>query len=129
MKKLLSSTRFWLGGFILLVVISAGLLIYRNASASGAVAVITQDGKEFQQIDLDKVEESYTLRVDHPGGGYNLVLVEYGRISVIEASCPDKVCINQGTISDSLTPIVCLPNKMMIVIEDTTDEPLADAAV
>lgn len=129
MKRLLGSTRFWLTSFIVLVLASAGLLVYRNTSAGGTVAVITQDGQEIQRIDLNKVTNAYTLRVDHPDGGYNLVLVEHGQISVTEASCPDKVCINQGTIHDSLTPIVCLPNKLMITIEGTEDDLMADAAV
>ena len=129
MKKLLRSTRFWLGCFIGLALVSAGFLMYRNASAGGVVAVVTRDGQELQRIDLDKVTEAYTLRAEHPDGGYNLILVEHGKISVTEANCPDKVCIDQGTISDSLTPIVCLPNKVMIAIEDTGNDLAVDVAV
>lgn len=129
MKKVLGSTRFWIGCFVGLILISAGFLMYRNASAGGVVAVVTRDGQELQRIDLDQVTEAYTLRMEHPDGGYNLIQVQHGKISVTEASCPDKVCINQGSISDSLTPIVCLPNKVMIAIEDTGNDLAVDVAV
>lgn len=127
MKNLFRSTRFWVIVFVVLVFVSAGWLMYQNGSAGGTVAVITQDGQELWRIDLDKVEEAYTLRVDSGEGAYNLVLVERGRISITEASCPDKVCIHQGEISNSLTPIVCLPNKVVVAIASSEHELSADA--
>ena len=44
-------------------------------------------------------------------------LVEPGRIRVESADCPDKVCVNQGYISDGTVPIACLPHKLIIRIE------------
>ena len=49
-------------------------------------------------------------------GGSNTILVEQGRIRVIEANCPDQVCVDQGWISNGTVPIVCLPHKLMIQI-------------
>ena len=48
--------------------------------------------------------------------GSNTVTVEKGRICILEADCPDQICVNQGWISDSTVPIVCLPHKLMIEI-------------
>ena len=115
-KELLRSHRFWLAAFAALILLSSLSMLFMRRSAGGSVAVITQDGAEIQRIDLSEVKESYEIKVTNPSGGYNLVLVEPGAISVIEASCPDHVCIAQGKISDSLRPIVCLPNKLMITI-------------
>ncbi|MGE4354258.1 MAG: NusG domain II-containing protein [Oscillospiraceae bacterium] len=118
MKKLLQSTRFWLIVFAAIILFSTAAMFFLKGGGSGTIAVITQDGKELQRIDLSHVTEPYTIRIDSDNGGYNIVEVEPGRIRVLEASCPDQICVNQGWISDSSKPIVCLPNKLMIVIED-----------
>lgn len=104
MSSILRSTRFWVVGLFAMVLISVGVLVFRPDSAEGAIAVITRDGQELHRIDLDGVTQPYTLRIEHPDGEYNLIRVEQGAISVTEASCPDKVCVDQGEIHSSLTP-------------------------
>ena len=42
------------------------------------------------------------------------------------ADCPDKLCINQGKITDSSKKIICLPNK---VIVEVTKKSETDAVV
>ena len=46
-----------------------------------------------------------------------MIRVEPGRIAVIGADCPDKVCVEAGWRSDSASPIVCLPHRLVIRIE------------
>ncbi|MGI6027820.1 MAG: NusG domain II-containing protein [Candidatus Heteroscillospira sp.] len=120
--RFLRSTRFWVLAFAALILFSTLSMFFMRRSADGTTAVITQDGREIERIDLGKVKEPYTIRVDNPNGGYNIILVEKGQVSVTEASCPDKVCIRQGTITTGLKPIVCLPNKVMVIIEDASDD-------
>ncbi len=50
-------------------------------------------------------------------GEYNDILVENGKIRIADASCPDKLCVNMGYISEPLMPITCLPNHLVIRIE------------
>lgn len=52
--------------------------------------------------------------------GYNIVKIHDKGVEIIEASCPDKVCIHQGFITKSSESIVCLPNKVHIKI--TTED-------
>ena len=47
-------------------------------------------------------------------------LCAYKGVEIIEASCPDKVCIHQGFITKASESIVCLPNKVHIKI--TTED-------
>ena len=53
--------------------------------------------------------------------GSNTIQVEPGRIRVLEADCPDQVCVRQGWISDEVTPIVCLPHRLVIQVSGGTD--------
>lgn len=81
----------------------------------GVIARITQDGKVLYEIQLNEVPGPQTYHVNGETG-YNTVLVQQGHVRMMEASCPDQVCVNQGWISDNALPIVCLPNKVIIEI-------------
>jgi len=56
--------------------------------------------------------------------GFNTIHIENGEIWIQDASCPDKNCVHQGKISNDGEIIVCLPNQLLIKIEqeDAEDE-------
>ena len=80
------------------------------------IAQIYQNDKLLYEIDLTKVKEPYTITIDGDNGAENQVLVENGQISTQSASCPDHLCVKQGTISDGILPIICLPNHIRISV-------------
>lgn len=129
LKKTLSN-RFWL---ILLGVIVAGsalaawLLLSRVPT--GSIAAIYLDGELVERIDLAAVTESYTRTYTGKSGITDVVEVARGKIRVKEADCPDQVCIHQGWIETGVVPVVCLPNALVIQIEDGSAEPEIDGAV
>lgn len=93
-----------------------------DGNAAGQ-AIIYQDGKVIETIDLSAVEEAYEKRIEGENGNYNIIQVRPGSIGVIEADCPDKLCQKQGFISDGSVPVVCLPNRLSIEIKKgATDE-------
>ncbi len=92
--------------------------IGRNSEMSMKTAKIYQNGKEIYSISLNEVEESYEIEIDGENGAKNIVLVEKGCISVKEATCPDKICVKAGAITNGNLPITCLPNHLVIKIEE-----------
>ena len=88
---------------------------------------INKNNEIIKKIDLSSNIESYTFNIEDENG-YNVVHVDNNGISIIEASCKDKVCIKAGHIHNSLMPITCLPNKLMIKIENAKKEEV-DATV
>lgn len=102
---------------LLLVVLTCFSYIIYNKKINNKIAKIYQDGNLIYEINLDKVEEAYTIKIDGDKEHYNIVEVRKGEIGIIDASCPDKVCVNMGFVSDGLLPITCLPNKLIIEIE------------
>lgn len=96
--------------------VSAAFLLLRGRGEDRPVARITRDGVLLEEIDLTTVDQPYTLTFEDESGR-NVVMVEQGRIRVSEADCPDRVCVNQGWISDGTVPIVCLPHRLMIEIK------------
>lgn len=82
------------------------------------IADIYQDGKLLTSIPLDQVQESYRFTVTGAEQCFNEIEVRPGSIGIVNASCPDKLCIHQGFVDDSALPVVCLPNKLVIRMRD-----------
>ena len=125
----MKSTKFWVTLTIIMLIVSmaaavAVFLFY----GSGNTAVIYHKGELVDKIHLTTVTTPYTFTINSENGHYNTIQVEQGRICVIDASCPDHVCIQTGWISDGVIPIVCLPNELVIQIESNSDKSVDAAA-
>lgn len=110
----------WIAGFVLLFLLCIGIWLAQNTTESGQTVVISQNGKELYRI---PVTEHKTIRVDGEQGGENLIVIDSGSVSITQADCPDKLCVKQGAVSRTGVPIVCLPHRLVVVIEGReTDE-------
>lgn len=76
--------------------------------------------------------ESYSLKLD---GEYSVidssvemmrVSVKNGIVDVTYANCPDKLCQHQMPISRSNETIVCLPNKIVVIVENKKNDLAGD---
>ena len=106
----------WILIFLSIIVVCAGIMLFRGGTGGDVYAVVKLDGKIIKRIDLSEIEEPYDFRVDFPGG-YNLIRVEKGKIAVIEADCPDKICVHRGFVSNGALPVICLPHRLSITLE------------
>lgn len=109
--------------FLVLSIIASLLFIsskhWQFDGESGSVtAEIYQDGVLIQSILLNEVTEPYTFLVTGENENQNEIEVRTGSIRVLSATCPDKLCVHQGFISDSTLPITCLPNHLVIQIRE-----------
>ena len=98
-----------------MVVVSAivALLVGR---VGVSYARIYLEGELTETVNLLAVAESYTIDVIG-SGGFNVIEIEYGRIRVAQADCPDGSCVRQGWVSSGVVPIVCLPNRLVVAFE------------
>ena len=118
MKK----TAFWVAVIAVILLASVGAILWQNhAKQDAVVAEIYVEGTCVRTVDLSEVKEPETFVV--VGAiGKNTVRVEPGRICVTETDCPDHVCIQMGWLSsENPRPIVCLPNKVVIQLADSTE--------
>lgn len=93
-------------------------IIMRSFLHTANTAEIISDGSVIYEIDLNKSE---TLHIPSPNGGENVVEIKNGVIYISEATCPDKLCVRQGKRGldcSNTTPIVCLPNKLIIAVKN-----------
>ena len=96
---------------VLLVILSLTPLIF-NIESNKNIAEVKLNGNVIRQIDLSKDD---TFVIDSEGGT-NIVKIEDGKIAIVEADCPDKVCVKTGAISNAGEVIACVPHKLIILI-------------
>ncbi len=75
---------------------------------------ITVNGEVVETLDLNK---DTVITISGYGYGENTLLIENGTVRCTYATCPDKVCIDMGVISQSGQMIVCLPNRMIATVK------------
>ena len=105
-----------------IAVFAAGYFLYMHfaPAKAGKEAVVKIDGREVLRFEIDKDGEYTAGEGEH----YNIITVKDGKVNVTEASCPDKLCMYQGPVNRAGEMIICLPNKMVITIEDPESEAL-----
>lgn len=96
--------------FVIIVLFVANNIINEKESESIEIYV---DNKIYKTIQVNGKEE---LEIDI-GDKYNNVKIHDGGVEMTDASCPDKVCVNTGFISEASQRIVCMPNKVVIKIK------------
>ena len=109
--------KFFIIIFAVLAIISVFIIfIASKQNVPIKTAEIVQNGKVIETIDLNDVN-----------GGFNTVHIEKDEISISDANCPDRLCVKQGKIKNSVYPIVCLPHKLVVKIKTENDDSVIDA--
>ena len=96
-------------GVILLAIL--GILIFR---AEGNTVKVTVDGKTFGEYSLN-VDRTVEIKSEF---GSNLLVIKDGKAYVEQASCPDGICSSHRPIHYDGQSIICLPNKVVVLIDD-----------
>ena len=118
-KKMMSAENKHIGKkkkelVLILVILAVSALLYAGTriifSKPPMRVEISVDGTVIETLDLNKDTE---LTVEGWNDGTNHVVIKDGTVHVTKASCPDKVCVNQGTIRRTGEAIICLPNRMI----------------
>ena len=128
--------------FIVLVVIglaaSAALTLSHGEAESGARVIIESGGDLYARYPLSEdrtvvVPAPKQIAADAPAADpgdaassqydyYNVVVISGSTVSVTEASCKNRVCVKHGAISRPGESIVCLPNRLIVRIENGSGE-------
>lgn len=112
---------------IILLSVAAILFIVNYQSSGEQIATIKLDGEVVKSIDLSTITDPVTFTIENGRGGTNTIQAENGKIAITHANCPDQLCVERGFITNSLLPTVCLPNGLVVQIENTTTNQSLDA--
>jgi len=112
------------GDIALIVIALIFLALWLFPAGSGEYADIYVDGKLYGTLSLD---EDTSLLVESEYGK-NTVTVKDGEIYIEDATCPDKLC-QMSHLDKKGGSIVCLPNRVSIIIEGKKSQKEIDVIV
>ena len=128
--------------FIVLVVIglaASAALTLSHGEASGSAKVIIESGGDLyaryplnedrtvvvpapKQNSADAPEADSDAEPSEQYDYYNVIVIHGGSVAVTEASCKNQVCVKHSAISRPGESIVCLPNRLVVRIENGSEE-------
>lgn len=98
---------------IVLCVAALAFLLHETVGGSGAGRVVVKVAGEIEGVyDLSEDQE---IEIN---GGTNILQIKGGKADMVEADCPDQLCVHQKSISRTgESIIICLPNRVTAEIE------------
>lgn len=106
----------WILIIVVLCVAGCAYLSHQLLRNTGAGEVIVKVNGE--------LTGTYSLNEDQEveiNQGSNILEIKNGRADMLEADCPDQLCVHQKAVSASNENIICLPNKVIVEIRSRTD--------
>ena len=99
---------------IVAIIVCAVLLtaaFLRKGSSIGTTVVVSVDGEEYGRYSLLKEQ---VVQI----GDTNTLVIHNHEADMLFAECPDQICVKHTPITDTDENIICLPNKVVVTIED-----------
>lgn len=97
-------------------------LIFLSVLILSIFELTKKEGNHVIVIVNGEIMETYDLNIDkevilsYQDETYNILEIKNHQATIIKASCPDKLCCKQHSISKSNETITCLPNKVVIKV-------------
>lgn len=88
--------------------------IFQLTRKEGANIIVTIDGKQYGTYSLEH-EEVIEIESEY---GTNELIIKDNKAKMEGASCPDQLCVYQHAIDKTGQTIVCLPNKVVVTVEN-----------
>ncbi|TDT60996.1 NusG domain II-containing protein [Fonticella tunisiensis] len=111
--------RFDIVIIILVVIIALGslgvLAIRPQGNYSRKYVEIYSENRLYRKIPFDKTTTERVVVKSNLG--FNIIDISNAKVRIIDADCPDKICIKDGAISKPGDMLVCLPNKVVVEIK------------
>jgi len=106
-------------GVVVLVIMSilgVGYYFYINSMGDERYVNIYLENKLYHSIELtSETDEFITVESEY---GINKIHIYNNGFEVIYADCPDKDDVREGFVNLPGYAVICLPNKLKIIIED-----------
>lgn len=107
--------------FVILLAAALALGVWGRGAASGLSAVISVDGRVTETVNLSLLTGPEVRELTANGYTLRLRLSPDGA-EVLEADCPNQVCVHTGAIHRAGQSVVCLPARISVMLAGTTDD-------
>ena len=100
---------------MILLIISILLFIGIRCFADGS-------GKYVKVYVNDKLTKTFDLHGDtrymiETKNGYNYLIIKNNEARIVDADCPNKICVDKGAISKDHESIICVPHNVVVTID------------
>lgn len=115
-------------GLIVVSLLSSGVILYISAQKKyqSEYVEISVNGKLYKKVSFNNsTEEIIDVKTEL---GENIVKISKGKVQILDADCPDKICVKDGYIEEPGELLVCLPHKVIVEIKGTKNAETDDAA-
>lgn len=102
---------------IVIIVSLITIIILKITKTDSNSAIVYYNDLPILNINLNEKKE-YTVKGDL---GDIIIETGIGKIRVKKENSPKHLCSKQGWVSNNYTPIICLPNKIVIKINNKKD--------
>ncbi len=101
------------------LLLAGGWFWFHGTGAKGRRAEAWLDGKRVAWWELSGATARDTLLT-----GIGPLVVEHGngRVRIVQAPCPNHVCMKQGDASRANERLVCAPSRVVVVVLGNPDE-------
>lgn len=104
-------------GIVAVIAILVSVIFWTNVgSKEGGVVSIYKEGALIKEISLDSDAE-FVIEGDYE----NVVTIKDGKAAITKSDCPGADCVHSGWIHEAGRSIVCLPNRVELRIEGTSE--------
>lgn len=105
-----------------IIIIAACIWLIRAFVVGGDTSGSVEVRIDGELVGTYLLYEDSINKLEYGDGSYNIMVIENGKVSVTEADCPDKHCVNRGSICHKNETIICLPHKLVIKITASDDK-------
>ncbi len=112
------------GDFAVIILVALLALTCILMPQKGSVAAVYVNGELYEKLPLDKD----TQLVIESEFGTNTLIIENSALRIINSDCPNKQCEMQ-TVSKAMRSIVCLPNRLSVIIENGKNDNETDVII
>lgn len=102
----------WILIAAVLLIAGIGLVAFYKAGIQGNGYVTVKIGGETEG--RYSLSENQTVDIQQT----NTLVIKDGKADMVDAVCPDKVCVYQKAISKKHESIICLPNKVIVEVTE-----------
>lgn len=115
-------------GLLVISLLSSGAILYSSArnKYQSQYIEISVKGELYKKISFNgSTEEIIDVKTDL---GENIIKISKGKVQILDADCPDKVCVKDGYIGKPGQTLVCLPHRVVVEIKGVKNAETDDVA-
>ena len=107
---------------LVLIAVVSFVCVRFFVEGKGKYVKVYVNNKLTKTFDLNKDREYFI----ETKVGYNLLIIKNNKVRILDADCPNKICVDKGYISKNDESIICLPHYVVVTVE-SNEEKAVDA--